>query len=74
MGPSGVISELSSQILSASSFYGVFSALLVALITLFDFNEINPTYRPLNVPTEQLDLSVDFIIIGAGSGGKFFLT
>lgn len=56
----------------AVSNLAVFVPALVAAIAYFQFEDMDPESRPINVATEDLLDRYDFIIIGGGSAGKFF--
>ncbi|CAH1395385.1 unnamed protein product [Nezara viridula] len=64
------VGVVASQILFSSIYGGFFAALIVATISLFDYNEINPAFRPIDVPIDELNLTVDFIVIGSGTAGN----
>ncbi|XP_014292943.1 glucose dehydrogenase [FAD, quinone] [Halyomorpha halys] len=50
--------------------YQLFSTLLTAAVTLYNYPNIDPNLRPINVPTSQLLPEYDFIVIGGGSAGN----
>lgn len=48
-----------------TNFFNVF----LAAVTLFYYSDIDPNFRPIDVPVETLQEEYDFIIVGAGSAG-----
>ena len=52
--------------------YPWFLTTIVAAIAYFQFDYMNPESLPIDTPTELLMSSYDFIVVGAGSAGKFF--
>ncbi|XP_014290347.1 uncharacterized GMC-type oxidoreductase Mb1310 [Halyomorpha halys] len=64
------VGVVASQILFSSIYGGFFAALIVATVSLFDYNQINPAFRPIDVPIDELNLTVDFIVVGAGTAGN----
>lgn len=55
----------------AATNFAVFLPALVAAIAYFQFEELDPESRPVNVPTEDLLDRYDFIVVGGGSAGKY---
>ncbi|KAF6203105.1 hypothetical protein GE061_003520 [Apolygus lucorum] len=47
-----------------------FVTILTAAVTLFNYPEVDPNLRPINVPTSRLLKEYDFIIVGSGAGGS----
>ena len=43
--------------------------LVVAAVTLFYYSDIDPSLRPIDIPTNLLNQEYDFIIVGGGSAG-----
>lgn len=48
----------------------LFTTLLTAAVTLYNYPSIDPNLRPINEPTSNLLTEYDFIIVGAGSAGN----
>ncbi|XP_075217852.1 glucose dehydrogenase [FAD, quinone] [Lycorma delicatula] len=55
---------------SAASSVAWFVPLLIAAITYFHYELLDPESRPIDVSTELLYSKYDFIIVGAGSAGN----
>lgn len=55
----------------AASNIAVFLPALVAAIAYFQYEQLDPESRPINAPTEELLDRYDFIVVGAGSAGKY---
>ena len=51
--------------------FAAFVAVLSFAVTRFNFPEVDPSLRPINIPTSMLNQSYDFIIVGAGSAGNY---
>ncbi|KAJ8985248.1 hypothetical protein NQ317_018278 [Molorchus minor] len=51
----------------ASSNFGVFLPALVAALAYFQYEQMDPESRPIDVPTDELLERYDFIVVGAGS-------
>lgn len=49
-----------------------FVPMLVAAIAYFQYDNMDPEARPINIETSQIFSVYDFIIVGAGSAGKLF--
>ncbi|CAG9861261.1 unnamed protein product [Phyllotreta striolata] len=47
----------------------VFLPTLVAALAYFQYEQLDPESRPINVPNEELLDKYDFIVVGAGSAG-----
>lgn len=56
---------------NAASSFAWFVPLLVAAITYFHYELLDPESRPIDVSTELLYSKYDFIIVGAGSAGEY---
>lgn len=54
----------------AISNLAVFVPALVAAIAYFQYEEMDPESRPINVASEDFLDRYDFIVIGGGSAGK----
>ena len=57
---------------TAASSVGWFIPMLVAAIAYFQYEEfVDPESRVVNIPSEMLLDRYDFIVVGAGSAGKY---
>ncbi|XP_060533289.1 glucose dehydrogenase [FAD, quinone] isoform X2 [Cylas formicarius] len=54
---------------STISNLAVFVPTLIAALAYFQYEQLDPESRPINVPTEELLDRYDFIVVGAGSAG-----
>jgi hypothetical protein len=64
---------LTSAANSATGSLSWFFPTLAAAIVYFQYEVMDPESQPINVPSELLLPSYDFIIVGAGSAGSLFL-
>lgn len=68
----GVANTAVGAAVTAASSVGWFVPMLVAAIAYFQYEEfMDPEARPINVESKNILSEYDFIIIGAGSAGKF---
>lgn len=49
-----------------------FLPMLVAAVAYFHYELLDPESRPIDVVDEMMFDNYDFVIVGAGSAGKFF--
>lgn len=56
----------------AASNLAVFIPALVAAVAYYQYEQSDPETRPINMPTEELLETYDFIVVGSGSAGKNF--
>lgn len=54
----------------AASNLAVFLPALVATIAYFQYEQMDPESRAVNVPAEELLESYDFLVVGGGSAGR----
>ena len=45
----------------------------MANVAYYNYSSIDPNLRAINVPTSILSEEYDFIIVGAGSAGMFYI-
>lgn len=69
----GTVNAIGGAAVSAANSVGWFIPMLVAAVAYFQYEELmSPESRPIDIPSESLYDKYDFIIIGAGSAGRFF--
>lgn len=54
---------------AATTNLAVFVPALIASIAYFQYEQMDPESRPVNVETNQLFDTYDFIVVGSGSAG-----
>lgn len=69
----GIESVLTGGLTSASSGLSWFFPVLAAALVYFEYEVMDNEAPPINIPSEVLLPSYDFIVIGSGSAGMFFL-
>lgn len=62
---------LTSAASSATGSLSWFFPTLAAAIVYFQYEVMDPESRPIDVPSELLMPTYDFIVVGAGSAGMF---
>ncbi|XP_026666959.1 uncharacterized protein LOC113463925 [Ceratina calcarata] len=67
----GIESVLAGGLTSASSGLSWFFPVLAAALVYFQYEVMDNEAPPINIPSEVLLPSYDFIVIGAGSAGTF---
>lgn len=68
----GIESVLTGGLTSASSGLSWFFPVLAAALVYFQYEVMDNEGPPINVPSEVLLPSYDFIVVGAGSAGTLF--
>ncbi|KAF6206020.1 hypothetical protein GE061_017245 [Apolygus lucorum] len=53
-----------------TSLIRTYETILTASVALYDYPEVNPNLRAVNVPSSELLSEYDFIVVGAGSAGN----
>lgn len=66
----GIESFLAESLTSASSSGLSLFPIIAAILAYFHFEVLDNEAPPINVPSEMLLSSYDFIIVGGGSAGK----
>jgi len=67
----GIESILTGSLTSATGGLSWFFPVLAAAIVYFQYEAMDNEAPPINIPSESLLPSYDFIVIGGGSAGKF---
>lgn len=67
---SAVVASMLSMGTAALSNVAVFLPALIATIAFIQYDLMDPESKPLNMETEELLDSYDFVVVGAGSAGK----
>lgn len=68
---SAVVASMLSMGTAALSNVAVFLPALIATIAFIQYDLMDPESKPLNMETEELFDAYDFIVVGAGSAGKY---
>lgn len=68
----GIESVLAGGLTSASTGLSWFFPVLAAALVYFQYEVMDNEAPPINIPSEVLLPSYDFIVIGAGSAGEYF--
>lgn len=67
----GAANAIGGAAVTAASSVGWFVPMLVAALAYFQYEEfMDPESRPINVPSDHLQVEYDFIVIGSGSAGE----
>ena len=67
----GIEDVFTGVVSSATGGLSWFFPTLAAAIVYFQYEIMDPESRPIDVPSELLLPSYDFIVVGAGSAGMF---
>lgn len=71
----GTVNAIGGAAVSAANSVGWFIPMLVAAVAYFQYEELmSPESRPIDIPSESLYDKYDFIIVGAGSAGGFYIS
>jgi hypothetical protein len=62
-------SVIYQDILNSPGMGGLFAALVTAAVAIFNYPNIDPNLRPVNIPSSDIAPSYDFIVVGSGSAG-----
>lgn len=66
----GVESTIASALGSASGSLGWFFPALAMALAYFQYDIMDKESQPIDMPSELLHPTYDFIVVGAGSAGK----
>lgn len=65
----GIESILTAGVTSATGGFSWFFPVLAAALVYFQYEAMDNEAPPINIPSDELLTSYDFIVIGAGSAG-----